>query len=80
MSIKRFKPHTPGRREMTVSTFEEITTSQPEKKLVAPLKKKAGRNNYGRITVRHRGEDISVYIERLILNVIRTVFQLRWRL
>lgn len=55
MSIKRFKPHTPGRREMTVSTFEEITTSQPEKKLVAPLKKKAGRNNYGRITVRHRG-------------------------
>ncbi|MGI6588213.1 MAG: 50S ribosomal protein L2 [Peptococcia bacterium] len=55
MSIKGFKPLTPARREMTVPTFEEITAKEPEKTLVAPLKKQAGRNNYGRMTVRHRG-------------------------
>src|SRR5690606_13418396 len=44
-----------GRRQMTVSTFEEITTSTPEKSLLAPLTKKAGRNNQGKITVRHHG-------------------------
>lgn len=55
MSIKGFKPLTPARREMTVPTFEEITAKKPEKTLVAPLKKQAGRNNYGRLTVRHRG-------------------------
>jgi large subunit ribosomal protein L2 len=53
--IKSFKPTTPSRRQMTVSTFEEITTSQPEKSLLAPLKSKAGRNNQGKITVRHQG-------------------------
>jgi large subunit ribosomal protein L2 len=55
MSIKKFKPTSPGRRQMTVSTFEEITTDKPEKSLLAPLKKKAGRNAQGRITLRHRG-------------------------
>ena len=55
MPIKTFKPTSPGRRQMTVSTFEEITTSTPEKSLLAPLKKKAGRNNQGKITVRHHG-------------------------
>lgn len=55
MGIKKFKPTSPGRRQMTVSTFEEITTSTPEKSLLAPLSKKAGRNNQGRITVRHQG-------------------------
>jgi len=55
MGIKKFKPTSPGRRQMTVSTFEEITTSTPEKSLLAPLNKKAGRNNQGRITVRHHG-------------------------
>lgn len=55
MSVKKFKPITPGRREMTVSSFEEITTDKPEKSLVEPLKRKAGRNNRGKITVRHRG-------------------------
>ncbi|MGZ0051214.1 50S ribosomal protein L2 [Brevibacillus gelatini] len=55
MGIKKFKPTSPGRRQMTVSTFEEITTSTPEKSLLAPLNKKAGRNNQGRITVRHQG-------------------------
>ncbi|GAW90907.1 50S ribosomal protein L2 [Calderihabitans maritimus] len=55
MGIKKFKPTSPGRRQMTVSTFEEITATEPEKSLVAPLKKTGGRNAQGRITVRHRG-------------------------
>lgn len=55
MGIKKYKPNTPGQRGMTVSTFEEITTSKPEKSLTVTLKKNAGRNNRGKITVRHRG-------------------------
>lgn len=55
MAVKKFKPTSPGRRQMTVSTFEEITTSKPEKSLVEPLKKHAGRNAHGHITVRHQG-------------------------
>lgn len=55
MSIKKYKPTSPARRGMSVSAFEEITTSTPEKSLLAPLFKKAGRNNMGRITARHHG-------------------------
>ncbi|MDO5714065.1 MAG: 50S ribosomal protein L2 [Tissierellia bacterium] len=55
MAIKGFKPTTPARREMTVSTFEEITKSTPEKSLVVTLNKHSGRNGQGRITSRHRG-------------------------
>ncbi|PTM54682.1 50S ribosomal protein L2 [Desmospora activa] len=55
MGIKHFKPTSPGRRQMTVSTFEEITTDKPEKSLTTNLIKKAGRNNQGRITTRHQG-------------------------
>jgi len=55
MGIKSFRPTSPGRRGMTVSTFEEITKDQPEKSLVEPLKKTGGRNNKGRITTRHHG-------------------------
>jgi len=55
MGIKRFKPTSPGRRFMTVDTFEDITRSEPERSLVAPLKKNGGRNGYGRITTRHKG-------------------------
>jgi large subunit ribosomal protein L2 len=55
MGIKQYKPTSPGRRGATGQTFEEITKHKPEKALVVPLKKKAGRNNQGRITVRHRG-------------------------
>jgi len=55
VSIKKYKPTSPARRNMSVSTFEEITTSTPEKSLLAPLNKKAGRNNQGKITVRHQG-------------------------
>ena len=55
MALKVYRPTSPGRRSMTGSTFEEITKTKPEKSLLLPLKKKAGRNNQGRITVRHRG-------------------------
>ncbi len=55
MGIKLYKPTTPGRRGMSGYTFEEITRSKPEKSLLRPLKQKAGRNNQGRLTVRHRG-------------------------
>ena len=55
MGIKVYKPTSPARRNMSVSTFEEITTDTPEKSLLAPLNKKAGRNDNGKITVRHRG-------------------------
>jgi len=55
MGIKKYKPTSPGRRQMTVSTFEEITTASPEKSLLQPLKKKGGRNNQGRMTTRHQG-------------------------
>ncbi|MGB2980026.1 MAG: 50S ribosomal protein L2 [Candidatus Zixiibacteriota bacterium] len=55
MPIKSFKPITPSSRFRTVSTFEEITRTTPEKSLLVPLKKRGGRNNQGRITCRHRG-------------------------
>jgi large subunit ribosomal protein L2 len=55
MGIKKYKPTTNGRRGMTTNDFAEITTSKPEKSLLAPLSKKAGRNNQGKITVRHQG-------------------------
>ena len=55
MGIKQYKPTTPSRRNMTVSTFEEITKNKPERSLTTSLKKNAGRNSYGRITVRHHG-------------------------
>ncbi|MDP9358289.1 MAG: 50S ribosomal protein L2, partial [Chloroflexota bacterium] len=55
MAIRKYKPTSPGRRSMSVSTFEEITKKRPEKALTEPLKKTAGRNNRGRITTRHRG-------------------------
>nr|MBO2493722.1 50S ribosomal protein L2 [Clostridia bacterium] len=55
MGIKVYKPTSPGRRNMSVLTFEEITKKEPERSLVVPLKKHSGRNNEGRITVRHRG-------------------------
>lgn len=55
MAIRKFKPTSPARRFMTVSDFEEITKFEPERSLLASKKKNAGRNSYGRITVRHRG-------------------------
>lgn len=55
MGIKTFKPYTPSRRNMTGSDFSEITTDKPEKSLVVSIKKHSGRNNQGKITVRHKG-------------------------
>ncbi len=55
MSVKRYKPTSPGRRGMTVASFEEITKKEPEKSLLEPLKKSGGRNAQGRITARFRG-------------------------
>ena len=55
MAIKKFKPTSPALREMTVFISDEVTTNQPEKSLLVPLKKNSGRNVHGRITVRHRG-------------------------
>ena len=55
MGIKKYNPTTNGRRNMTTNDFAEITTDRPEKSLLAPLSKKAGRNNQGKITVRHQG-------------------------
>ena len=55
MPLKQYRPTSPGRRGMSGSTFEEITKTKPEKSLLSPRKRKAGRSNQGKITVRHRG-------------------------
>src|SRR3712207_5520379 len=55
MPLRKFKPTSAGRRFMSVSTFEEVTKKEPEKSLLEPVKRKGGRNNYGRITTRHQG-------------------------
>jgi large subunit ribosomal protein L2 len=55
MPVRKYRPTSPGRRNMSVSTYQEITKKKPEKSLVEPLKKHSGRNNQGRLTVRHRG-------------------------
>src|SRR5579872_5128726 len=55
MPVRKYKPTSPGRRGMTVSTFSEITRSKPEKSLLRPLHRHGGRNNQGRITQRHQG-------------------------
>jgi len=55
MGIKKFKPYTPSRRNMTSLDYSEITTNVPEKSLLVSKNSKAGRNNQGKITVRHHG-------------------------
>ena len=55
MAIRKYKPTTPGRRGASVSDFSEVADTRPEKSLTRPLKKRAGRNTYGRITARHQG-------------------------
>ena len=84
MGIKSYSPYTPSRRHMTGSDFSEITKSTPEKSLVVSLKKNAGRNNQGKITVRHRGGGSSTSREMqktvsqqpyLVSSTIRTVQQ-----
>ena len=55
MALRKYKPTSPGRRFMSVSAFDEVTKTEPEKSLLEPLKKTGGRNKYGRITRRHQG-------------------------
>ena len=55
MPVRNYKPTSPGRRDMSVASFEEVTTDRPHKPLTERLKKHAGRNNQGKITLRHRG-------------------------
>src|SRR5688500_1061125 len=55
MAVRKYKPTSPGRRGASVSTFDEVTRATPEKSLVAKGRKKAGRNNKGKITTRHQG-------------------------
>src|SRR5512140_1513413 len=62
MAVKKYKPITPGQRGMTGYTFEEITKSEPERALIVSLPSHAGRNVYGRVTVRHRGGGVRRYV------------------
>jgi large subunit ribosomal protein L2 len=62
MGVKKYKPITPGQRGMTGYTFEEITKSEPERALIVSLPSHAGRNVYGRVTVRHRGGGVRRYV------------------
>ena len=55
MAIKYYKPTSPGRRNMSVTSFDDLTKTKPERSLISPLKRKGGRNNKGRLTVRHQG-------------------------
>ena len=62
MAVKKYKPVTPGLRGMTGYTFEEITKSTPERSLIVSIPSRAGRNAYGRVTVRHRGGGVRQYV------------------
>ncbi len=65
MGIKKFKPVTPGQRGMTGYTFDEITKTKPERSLIVVRKQHAGRNAYGRVTVRHRGDGVRRHIRKI---------------
>ena len=60
MAIRKVKPITPGQRRRSVSAFDTITASEPEKSLLAPVTRKGGRNNNGRITTRHQGNNQTI--------------------
>ncbi len=75
MGIKTYSPYTPSRRHMTGSDFSEITKTAPEKSLVVSLSKTAGRNNQGKITVRHRGGGVKRNIELSTSRVKKTEFR-----
>ena len=74
MGIKRYTPYTPSRRNMTGLDFTEITKNAPEKSLTVSLKKNSGRNNQGKITVRHHGGGSRRNIESLISSATRITF------
>ena len=71
MALKKYKPITNGRRNMTSLDFAEITKTTPEKSLLQPLPKRAGRNHQGKLTVRHHGGGHKRQYRVLILNVKR---------
>ena len=71
MALKKYKPITNGRRNMTTLDFAEITKTTPEKSLLQPLPKRAGRNNQGKLTVRHHGGGHNVNTVLSISNVIK---------
>lgn len=75
MGIRVYKPTTNGRRNMTSLDFTEITTSTPEKSLLVALKSKAGRNNKGRITVRHQGGGHKRFYRLVDFNVVFVTFE-----
>ena len=74
MAIKRYKPYTPSRRHMTVSAFDEITKSTPEKSLVVHLRKNSGRNNQGKLTVRHHGGGAKIKYRLVDFKVTKTAY------
>ena len=78
MPIRKYKPTSPGRRFMTVSTFEEVTKTEPEKSLLEPLKRKGGRNNQGRITTRHQGGGHKRRYRVIDFKRTRTACRRRW--
>ena len=80
MGIKVINPTSPGQRGMTKSDFAEITASKPEKSLLKPIRKTAGRNNTGRITCRHKGGGVKKRTVLLILNVKNSVYLLQLKL
>ena len=69
MAIKQMKPTTPGQRGMTTRDFSEITTKRPVKSLLVSTKSKAGRNNQGRITTRHKGSGVKRHIRNVNFNL-----------
>jgi large subunit ribosomal protein L2 len=75
MAIKKYKPTSNGRRNMTTSDFAEITTDKPEKSLLAPLHSKGGRNNQGKLTVRHQGGGHKRQYRIIDFNGIKMVYQ-----
>ena len=77
MAIIKYKPTSPGRRFQSVSDFAEITSSEPVKSLLKPVKKTGGRNSYGRITARHIGGGHKRKYRMLISGAIRRIFRLK---
>ena len=75
MGIKTYRPYTPSRRHMTGSDFSEITKTTPEKSLLASKSRTAGRNNQGKITVRHREAELKENIELSTLRERKMVFR-----
>ena len=78
MAIKKYKPTSPARRFMSVSAFEEITAKSPERSLLGNIKKNGGRNNAGRMTVRHQGGGNTRKYRIIDFNALRTAFPPAW--